>query len=128
ADAAPYMPTAEDAWRARTRLERADAVGAEPLFEDLFDRTRAWRGPTRAVIAEGLLRCRIRRGAQIGAIDPWLALLEARASALAGIHPYALDWAHRAGLGEVLDPATGLAPGLPPMWLDWPAVRQFASG
>jgi hypothetical protein len=127
-EAAPYMQLAEDAWRARRRLQRADAVGAEALFEDLFAQTRAWRGPTRAVIAEGLMRCRLRRGAQIGAIDPWLALIESRASALAGIEPYAPAWAQEAGLGEVLDPATGLAPALPPMWLDWPAVRQFAAG
>lgn len=130
-DAAPYMPLAQDAWRARARLERGDAISAEPLFEDLYVRTANHRGPTREVIAEGLMRCRLRRGAQIGAIGPWLALLDARAGGAeggaTGIQPYARNWAEQAGLGEVLDRATGLAPALPPMWLDWPAVRQFAA-
>lgn len=130
-EAAPYMPLAEDAWRARVRLERGDAISAEPLFEDLYTRTADHRGPTREVIAEGLMRCRLRRGAQIGAIGPWLALLDARAGGgeggATGIQPYARNWAEQAGLGEVLDRATGLAPALPPMWLDWPAVRQFAA-
>ncbi|MFG0286040.1 MAG: hypothetical protein ACF8R7_16605 [Phycisphaerales bacterium JB039] len=125
--AAEFMPVADAAWRARRRLERADAVGAEPLFEELFAQTRTWRGPTAAVIREGLMRCRLRRGAQIGAIEPWLALLEARASVEAGIQPFASEWARAAGLGEVLDPATGLAPALPPMWLDWASVRQFGA-
>src|SRR5690606_25081264 len=126
-EAAPFMDLAEQVWRARRRLERGDAVSAEPLLEDLFAQTRSWRGPTRAVIAEGLMRCRLRRGAQVGAIEPWLALLDARASAAPGIEPWATEWARDAGLGAVQDAATGLAPALPPMWLDWPAVRQFAT-
>ena len=37
-----FREYADKSWRARTRLERGDAVGAEPLFEELFQ-TYAWR-------------------------------------------------------------------------------------
>jgi hypothetical protein len=123
--AAPFRTTAENAWRARTRLERADALAAEPLFEQLFTDMKAasaLTGATGAVVAEGLLRCRLRRGAHMAAIEPWLTLLQSRT----GIPALGADWALQAGLPPVVDEATGLAPALPPMWLPWPAVEGFA--
>lgn len=77
ADAAPYLELAQTAWRARTRLERGDAIGAEPLFESLYPSVRDSKGPTAITITEGLLRCRLRRGATASATDAWLAWLRA---------------------------------------------------
>src|ERR1043166_7389559 len=76
--AAPYLTAAEQAWRARTRPERADLLAAEPLFETLYNQKyRNLSGPTAAVIAEGLLRCRLHRGAHVKAVGPWLTLVRA---------------------------------------------------
>jgi hypothetical protein len=120
--AAEFRDVADAAWRARTRLERGDALAAEQLFEQLFEKYRGQQGPTAAVVAEGLLRCQLRRGAHVAAIQPWLALLQARTAAPA----HAPDWAVQAGLPPVFDDNTGLVPGLPPIWLAWPAVEAFA--
>src|SRR5881392_4237749 len=65
--AAPFMPTAEKLWRARSRLDRGDVVGAESLFEDLFPSFAGKRGPTAAAATGGLLRCRLGTGAQTAA-------------------------------------------------------------
>lgn len=123
-DAAPYLGIAEDAWRARTRIERGDFISAEPLLEKLFAQYRGQTGATAAIVAEGLLRCRLRRGAHVLAIEPWLTLL----GATSGPHTAVLHeaWAAEAGLPTVLDPATGLIPALPPMWLSWPSVDSYA--
>src|SRR5437667_402086 len=56
--ASPFLPAAEKLWRARSRLDRGDVVGAEPLFEELFPRCAGQRGATAAVASGGLLRCR----------------------------------------------------------------------
>ena len=123
-DAAPYASVAQDAWRARTRIERTDFISAEPLLERLFAQYRGQKGATAAVIAEGLLRCRLRRGAHVLAIDPWLTLLRTTpASRTPVLHE---AWATEAGLPPVIDPATGLIPALPPMWLSWPSVDSYA--
>lgn len=121
AEAETYAGLADAAWRARTRLERADYLAAEPLFAALLAHYGGARGPTAAVVAEGLLRCRLRRGAHVSAIEPWLALL---ASGEPLDHPQA--WWRRAALTPVVDPQDGLAPALAPMWLSWPAVEAFA--
>ncbi|MCC6661187.1 MAG: hypothetical protein IT437_09910 [Phycisphaerales bacterium] len=126
--AAPLLPMAEKAWRARTRLERGDAIGAEPLFEELFTalvRSRAaGDDPTLAVAAEGLLRCRMRRGAHVAAVEPWLVL---RRDAPSGAVPWLhADWSADAGLSPILDPKTRLIPGIPPMWVGNAAARSLA--
>jgi hypothetical protein len=119
----PFAAAAEQAWRARTRLERGDAVAAEPLFEKLFETTKSQHGPTAEVVAEGLLRCRVRRGSHVGAIEPWLAAVSAGSDlGTAVLHP---SWASDAGLSAVLD-TSGLAPSIPPMWLAWPSVEGYA--
>lgn len=120
--ASAFASVAADAWRARTRLERGDTLAAEPLFDKLFERYRGMQGATASVVAEGLLRCRLRRGAHIAAIDPWLALLQSRSA----VPSFAEDWALQAGLPPVLDRSTGLIPSLPPIWLPWPALDAFA--
>lgn len=114
-----YLEIGREAHRALSRLERGDAFGGEPLFEQLFERLAGGRGPTHAAVAEGLLRCRLRREARAGAVEAFLEL-----------HRNLLDapgrqrlWGLRPG---VIDPATLLAPALPPLWLDGPAARAFA--
>lgn len=116
-EAEQFARTAELAWRAKSRLDRGDAIAAEPLFEELFVTYAFENGPTGRVVADGLLRCRLRRGAHTAAVIPWLALLEA---SHAGDQKIAF-----ADL-QSLDPRTRLAPALPPIWLDWPAIRAFA--
>lgn len=122
----PFLSVAEQAWRARSRLERGDPLSAEPLFEKLFVAYRGKQGPTASVIAEGLMRCRLRRGAHVAAIDPWLALLVAAPPTgitMPAMHP---AWASEAGMAPSMDAATGLVPALPPIWLAWPSVEAFA--
>ena len=127
AAAAPFGADAEKAWRARVRLERGDAIGAEPLFEELFGTLGRGpdAGPTAALVAEGLLRCRLRRGAHVAAVEPWLALRRASPPASPQwLHP---DWAGEAGLPAVLDPKTRLIPGIPPMWVGVAAARSLSA-
>ncbi len=103
---------ARTAWRARTRLERDDWRAAEPLFESLFETFDAAAGPTAATVAEGLLRCRLRRGAQASAVFPWLAHRR-----IINQQPPGQSWlGGHIDLPPVIDPSTGLAPGLPPIW------------
>jgi hypothetical protein len=123
AKAEPFLPVADLAWRARTRLERGDSFSAEPLFEQLFETYRGQSGATAAVVAEGLLRCRLRRGAHIAAIEPWLATLTASPPGVQVLHA---SWASDAGLLPAVDAVTGLVPALPPVWLAWPSVEAFA--
>ncbi len=122
-EAAPFMVVADHAWRARTRLERGDAIGAERLFEDLFNtRYRGERGATARVVAEGLLRCRLRRGAHVAAVEPWLALLDIE------VEPGTLHagWSVEAGLAPVMDAATGLIPAIPPIWAGGAAATSMS--
>lgn len=72
-EAAIYGTVMDKAWRARARVERGDYPGAEPMLEELFATYREIGGPTGAAIDEGLLRCRLARGAPGAAIWPWLA-------------------------------------------------------
>jgi hypothetical protein len=117
--AEPFMRIARLAWRARTRLERGDAVTAEPIFEELYPLYEGLRGEMASMIAEGLLRCRLRRSAQTGAVRPWLSYLVSE-----GAGPY------RSRLAGALRPAVdenlGLVPSLAPVWLNTPAVEAFA--
>jgi hypothetical protein len=120
--AAPYLPAGEKLWRARTRLERGDIVGAEPLFEQLFPQFAGHRGATAAVVAGGLLRCRLATGAQTGAVAPWLAYL----GAIGDADQPTLAGDSEPGAGPAIDPATGLAPSLPPIWVNLPSVQSLA--
>lgn len=121
-----FRDTAERAWRARSRLERGDAIGAEPIFEDLFAQYAGHRGPTARVIAEGVLRCRLKRGVQTGAIAPWLAWMRASESARADLpqQPELLELI--VGGTPLLDSQTLLVPSLPPIWLGTPATQALA--
>ncbi len=123
--AKPYTHNAEQAWRARTRLERGDWVSAEPLLDALFESARRKPGPSAAVIDEALARARVRRGAHVLAVEPFLAFLQSSStSAPPAMHA---NWASEAGLGVLVDPTTQLAPALPPIWVRLPAVEAMAS-
>lgn len=113
---AEYSLIAEQAWRARSRLQRGDTLGAEPLFEQLFERYRGSKGPMSRLVCEGLLRCRLRRGAIVGATEAWLATLDIGGGG---------EWAVDANLPPVIDGETGLVPALPPMWTASSAVASL---
>ncbi len=124
-DASAHAAAAEAAWRARTRLERGDLGGAEPLFESLEDRYAGRRGPMAQLVAGGLLLCRVARGANTLAVDPFLSYLEACEG----------DPTPRLIVrgGDTIDPTdltpadevTRLNPSLPPIWLATPAVQTW---
>ncbi|MBX3403348.1 MAG: hypothetical protein KF699_08060 [Phycisphaeraceae bacterium] len=129
-----------DAWRARTRLERGDWDAAEPVFERIASVAVPSGGPTGAVVAQGLLVCRLARDARAGAVWSWLdyvhivrngpGLAEAPAGSLltppAGV---ATTW--EGGRitpffgGSPVDIRTGLAPNLPPIWTPAPALESI---
>jgi len=125
-EAAKFGEVADLAWRARTRLERGDFVAAEPLFERLFEYYKGQDGPTAAMVAEGLLRCRVHRAAHVAAVEPWLAYL--KASAPGRTKTLHAAWSIEAGLPPIIDAATGLVPALPPIWLSWPSVDAYVRG
>lgn len=126
AEARAYMPTAEAAWRARARLERGDTASAEAIYEDLFKSYAGKDGPTAAAVAEGLMRCRMRRGAQAAAVGAWLAWIEAATP----LQDYvsALNGRDMPESSIFVDPATGLVPVLPPIWMNTAATQAFARG
>lgn len=114
-----FTETARTAWRARTRLERGDAVSAEPLFEELYPQYEGREGEMAALVCEGLLRCRLRRSAQTSAVRPWLAYLVARPN---GPYRSVVTGALRPACDEQM----GLVPSLAPVWESTPAVEAFA--
>ncbi len=100
AETAEYLALADDSWRGLSRLARGDRVAAEPLLERAFAKLAGKSGSTAAAVSEGLLICRIARGAQSFAIEPYLTLV--------------LNNQVNVG-SEILDPETALNPALPPV-------------
>lgn len=130
----PPIPGLSDAvWRARTRIERGDTRGAEGLLTDLAAIMEGQRGPTAAAVFEGLLRCRAARAARSGAISAWLSWVVVMERS-GGVRPDAAgiavptDWVGGSIAGiPMIDMRTGLAPQLPPMWVNEPALVAAAS-
>lgn len=106
------LAAATELWRARTRVERGDTILAEPLFEKHFQHHRGKTSETALVVAEGLLRCRLARGENALAIVPALEVIRLRRAKIA-TDSYAM-------LQPVFDPATGLCPALPPVFVPSP--------
>jgi len=101
------MQQADALWRARSRVERGDTELAEPLLERLFQQTRGRTGETALVVAEGLLRCRLARGEQAGALLPWLEVVRLRRAGV-GTLSYST-------LPAIVDDTTLLSAALPPV-------------
>lgn len=113
-----FEDIADRAWRARVRMERGDIAAAEPLLEELAREYVGREGPTAEMVWAGLLNARLQRGAQIAAVQPWLQLLATDAD---------LEGPTDDSGQPIVDARTGLAPALPPLWVDWPAVQAFAA-
>lgn len=124
---------ADTLWRIRTRIERSDWAGAEALLPSLKHDWLSSPGPTSVVALDARLRCRAARGARAGAVAAWLELLGAyeRAGAISGGGAAPLIARPAGWIGgvidgiPVLDPRTGLAPSLPPIWVGEPALNAL---
>ena len=127
-DIADLSREGEHVWRAAARLERGDWRAAEPLFEQLFaarfqsppptqqqnqqQPAETTQGPTSQIIAEGLLRSRLHRGARLQAVEPWLHYAKLAESRASSTEPWI---GGRTSLDPVLDSLTRLPPH-PPIW------------
>lgn len=112
-----HRDMAENLWRARTRIERLDYAAAEPLLEPLFVETMNRTDATALTVAEGVLRCRLARGARAAAVIPWLEMHRQLES---GLKPTAyLD------MDPIVDAQTGVCPQLPPIWMRSVGVEQL---
>lgn len=112
-----WLDTAETLWRARSRVERNDTTLAEPLLERLFERYRGQTHETALVVAEGLLRCRLVRGANAAAVIPALEV--------GRLHRAGVETASYAMLRPVIDEETSLCPELAPAWLNSRALDKL---
>jgi hypothetical protein len=131
-----------DVWRARQRLERGDFQAAEPVLDRLASAVIPAGGPTGALVAEGLLTCRLSRDARTAALFSWLDWLrivragpgipDAPAGSL--VAPPAVIttlWeggrlAPRVGSSPI-DRTSGLVPELPPIWVPGAATEALAA-
>ena len=134
------QPIAEQLWRARARVQRGDARLAEPLFELHFDRMMSdlEDSELRLIVAEGLLRVRLARGAIEEALPAALETIRLRRAGLTTDRYQSLP--------DIIDERFWLIPALPPIttdqvqtqrlperlrpWVDSedPFVRALASG
>lgn len=111
------LETAEELWRARSRLQRHDPTLAEPLFERLFERYRGQTSESALIVAEGLLRCRLSRGANEAAMMPFLETARLRR---ADVETDRYD-----ELVPVFDVSWSLCPQLAPVWIDAGALERM---
>lgn len=122
-EAAPILPLADLAWRARIRLDRADLAGAEPLLDTLFESYAGVTGPTAGVVSSGLARCRIARGALSSAIAPWLNWVASQA------RPEDSAWEPAnpsSPTPPMVHPPSQLCPGVPPVFVPSPSTQVLA--
>lgn len=118
-----YSRIADAAWRARTRLERGDLSGAEPLFEELFATYEGRRGPLAQLVTGGLLLCRNARGATTLAVPALLGYLEACEGDLSPRLIVRGDDAADPSDLTPIDASWRLSPAVPPIWLPTLAVQ-----
>ncbi len=118
AAAAKEMLPLTELWRARMRLERGDFGAAEPILDGLVARERGIVGPTAAVVFEGLVRCRLRRGAQAGAVWAWLEWVRVRGGTPGMGSDISATWVGgKIDAAPIFDAQTGLITSLPPVFL-----------
>ena len=113
----PYLDTATTLWRARSRVERNDVALAEPLLAELFEQYHGQTHETALVVAEGLLRCRLARGAQPQAVIPMLEVVR-----LTNAEVSTVSYSQ---LPDVIDAKSRLCYHLPPYWLNSPLLRPL---
>lgn len=111
------LAIAEDLWRARSRITRGDLALAEPLLERLFERYRGKSNETAFIVAEGLLRCRLDRGAHMLAVIPFLEVARLRRQDI-GTDRYSQ-------LESIYDQQTSLCPLLAPVWDDQEGMQRL---
>lgn len=117
-----FSATAELAWRARSRIERHDTALAEPLFERLFEQYYGKEAnQTGLVVAEGLLRCRLARGAHALAVIPALEVIRLRRAGLS--HEATGTYGQ---LPPVIDDRFELCLAVPPVWLATPVLAKLS--
>lgn len=129
AEAGRFTDLADGLWRARVRLERHDVRAAELLFDAIYAKHAGLAGPGGAVLAEGVMRTRLLRGATATAIWPWLDWLEIRY--VTGKRELDSWVGGHIALPEVLDATRNLSPRLPPIFsaqVDPAGVRLLAEG
>lgn len=121
-----WLEGGQDLWRARERLERGDVPGAEPLFERAMPTFASEEGPTAAIASAGLVRCRLSRGVQALALEPWLVWVGSGVP-ISELFARSED---REALerGLEFDAELGLVSSLPPIWQKTPAVQALARG
>lgn len=120
--AAEFGSFGERLWRARKRMERGDLVLAEPSLESLASEFAAVGGPTGILLHSARASCRLLRGAQVGALDPYSKFVACFSEEeLRGVKSRQFK-----GLDSMpakVKPVGILIPDFPPMWLDVPSLR-----
>lgn len=128
AEAAKHLEAVRDLWRARMRLERGDFAAAEPMLDALAERERTVVGPTAAVVFEGLLRCRLKRGATLPAVWAWLEWSRARSGLIRAERGVSAAWVGGTiDAPAVLERGSGLIAGVPPLFLRDAALDAAAA-
>lgn len=72
---AEFRTLAQDAWRARLRIERGDFTSAETVYARLAEIYLWKQGPESADVSLGLMRCRLDRDDRAAAVLPFLSWL-----------------------------------------------------
>lgn len=116
ADLRRLLERGDDLWRARVRLQRGAYDLAEAGFARHFEALAGGDDRLSLLVAEGLLRCRLVRGANAEAVVPMVHAVRLRARGLE------LPWDGE--LDPVIDARTGLCPALPPAWLADEALER----
>ncbi len=111
------LERARKIWRARSRLQRGDHALAEPLFAELFKSDPARNTETDLIIAEGLLRCRLERGAMEDALLP--------AMEVSRLLKQGVRTDRYSNLVPVADPEQPLCHYLAPVWADDSKVSRL---
>lgn len=119
----PHARVRDLAWRGRTRIERGDLGGAEPLLDSVRQALGDDTGPLTRMVSSGLLRCRLARHAQAASVRAWLDVLRSDEG------EFVFEFGEASGeqVMRVVDEEYGLASALPPLWVRSPALHVVAS-
>ena len=126
------LERADRLFRARVRLHRGDLENAEPILELEFPPMIGRSSETALFIADGLLRCRLDRGAHADSIEPAIEYSRLRRQGISTplddvLVPPTTASGDADGGVQMWDAQFGLVPYLPPVWLSGPALAGAAS-